>query len=150
MNLTQKTTLNRGFAVHIGNLKMAAIPEVFPNGNVIGAMLVGRLIQSTLSQHGLMYGETLAGGTLGDCIVLVPMPLADQAAAVGIVMEALKDAALLNYSQIAILDEAGKWRCVFPSADVKMDYLMDMERQEHLLEQIREVFARLKKNDTDA
>jgi len=49
----------------------------------------------------------------------------------------LECVALLSVCQIGVRDDTS-WRCVYPSAEDKMEWLMDLERQELYSSQFRE------------
>jgi hypothetical protein len=74
-------------------------------------------------------------GPLNDCIIAITVH--DPERAIQTIKAELESVALLSVCQIGIRDNVG-WRCVYPSPEVKMEWLMDLERQELYSSQFRQ------------
>jgi hypothetical protein len=74
-------------------------------------------------------------GPLNDCVIVITVHDPEQA--IQTIKAELERVALLAVCQIGISDD-GDWRCVYPSSEVKMDWLLDPERQELYSSQFRE------------
>ena len=122
--------------VHVGVGGLSAAVVGCPAGNEIGSLLLWRVLESALARDGI---ETCGpGGRLGplnDCVILIPARDPEQA--IQTIKTELHRVALLAVCQIGINDD-GDWRCVYPSSEVKMDWLLDPERQELYSNQFRE------------
>ena len=92
--------------------------------------LTGSLKLAGKSQSRI-FGVVQEGGRIGplnDCAILIPVR--DPERAIQTIKTELKCAALLEVCQIGIISDAAGWRCVYPSSEVKMEWLLDSERQE--------------------
>jgi len=115
--------------VHVGVGGLSAAVVGCPAGNEIGSLLLWRVLESALARDGI---ETCGpGGRIGplnDCVILIPVRDPEQA--IQTIKTELKRVALLAICQIGIISDAAGWRCVYPSCEVKMEWLLDSERQE--------------------
>ena len=120
--------------VHFGSPLMAALPEMFPAGNVWVTHVLRRLLWLALLRADLMTEvEPPAAGPLNDCVMA--FLVTDGTAAVEIINEELEQIRLLNHCKIGITDDGVKWHGVYPDSDTPMLWLMSMERQELWAEQ---------------
>jgi hypothetical protein len=109
--------------IHVG-----LIPgELSPPNNWIGMLLLSRCLSVALSRAGLLAAPLAATGELNDCILFAAVSDAEDAAAV--LRSELEAVRLLQNSQIGI-QKGGEWECVYPSGRVRLNWLLDGERQE--------------------
>ena len=121
-------TGNSIIAVHFGQPCLRLAPDSFPPSNWVGALLFHRLLAAALSHAGLLdEGHSGATGELNDCVFMATV--SDQDAAVHVIRGELGQAAVLSLCQIAVAEPDG-WRCVYPSSEVRMEWLLDTERHE--------------------
>jgi hypothetical protein len=131
--------LSRAIAIHIGSADLQRLAPACPPGNRIGALLMFRVLELALLRDGLLSYEERPGvkGEFNDSVYLF---LANDRAAIETIKSELARLGLLQYSQIGV-PEGTTWRCIHPSAEVKMDWLLNPERQElfwqQFLEQLR-------------
>ena len=115
-------------AVHVGNPYLVAAGMVFPADNWIGAGLLSKLLQLALHRDGI---ENLLPpglrGTLNDCVLTFVVN--DCEAAIKTIKAELEGVRLLSFCQIAVPDGAS-WKCIHPSPDTKIEWLLHPERQE--------------------
>ena len=125
--------------IHFGDRTLSAAAETYPRDNWIGAMLLRRLLELTLLRAELI-SEAMesCAGPLNDCMMF--FCVRDQAAAIEAIKEELIRLRMLPHSQIAILDGAS-WRCIHPSGNTRMEWLMDIERYEAYAEQREQLSA---------
>src|ERR1035437_4781151 len=123
-------------AVHVGVGGLSTAGIGCPAGNEAGSLLLFRVLESALERDGIKTcGPGGRLGPLNDCVILIPVRDPEQA--VQTIKTELNRVALLAVCQIGITDD-GDWRCVYPSSEVKMDWLLDPERQELYSSQFRE------------
>ena len=109
-------------AVHFGNKTVGLMPEYFPAGNWIGTHLLHELLSLALSQDGLMAGDTsCATGELNDCIFRATVNDVSKS------VETIKRTVQLLPFQVAVIEGSGP-RCVYPSGDLRMAWLIDHDR----------------------
>jgi hypothetical protein len=115
--------------VHLGHPLTQILPDFFPAGNYAGAVLLCRVLELALLRDGLMQEGScgILAAELNDCIFLALV--SNATAAADTIMPELKAAGLLPFCQIGILEETS-WRCVHPSSEVRLNWLMDGERIE--------------------
>ena len=133
MNTPEPT--NGVIGVHIGNSELMKFmpPDLMPNGNWIGMIILKRFFELALSQDGPIHNKTVqADGPLNDCIL--GLDVASEITAIEIIKNELRRLQLLDLSQIGIWRD-DEWRCVFPSEHVRMNHLMDADRQGLALQQ---------------
>jgi hypothetical protein len=128
-------------AVHVGCPGMNKAVVVFPADNWIGTILLFRLVELALLRDGI---EKLAplgvNGPLNDCVITILA--GDREAAIKTIKAELEAAKLLSFCQIAVSDGRAA-RCIYPSPEVKMAWLLDIERQELYSDQFRQGIDRL-------
>jgi hypothetical protein len=123
-------------AVHVGVGGLSAAGVGYPAGNEIGSLLLFRVLEAALARDGIeRYGPGGRLGPLNDCIIVITVHDPEQA--IQTIKTELERVPLRPVCQIGISDDAG-WRCVYPSSEVKMDWLLDPERQELYSSQFRE------------
>ena len=137
--------------VHVGNPPLLWRREFSPAHNNVAYLLLHRTLELALLRDGLTREDCCGacGAELNDCIFMAAVT--DPVAAAETIKRELAPLSLLLHCQIGIPEGAG-WRCIYPSSDVRMDWLMDTERLEHasaiLLhhqsEQINALWAALK------
>lgn len=134
-------TAKHAVAVHVGEPAMNVARVLYPPGNWIGSFLLIRLLQLAIlrDQVELLWPIGLRG-PLNDCVVTVVAR--DREAAIKTIKAELDSAGLLAFCQVGISDGAG-CRCIHPSADVKMEWLLDTERQELFSGQFEQAIAKL-------
>ena len=121
-------------AVHVG--VGAAAWVGCPAGNEIGSLLLWKVLDLALERDGVeRYGPGGRIGPLNDCAIGIMVHDPEQA--IQTIKAELERVALLAVCQIGVSDDAG-WRCVYPSSEVKMGWLLDPERQELYSSQFRE------------
>jgi hypothetical protein len=128
-------------SVHVGGPAMNVARALYPADNWIGSILLICLVENAILRDGV---ELLIGvgsfGPLNDCVVTVVAR--DREAAVATLKALLDRATLLPFCRIAISDGA-RWECIYPSADVRMEWLLDTERQELFSAQYRQAIEKL-------
>jgi hypothetical protein len=121
-------------AIHVGNPTMDAAKMMFPADNWIASRLLWRLLQLALLRDGI---ENLLPpgyrGPLSDCVLTFAVD--DREAAIESIKTELEGVALLPFCQIGISDGDG-CKCIHPSPGIKMTWLLDVERQEHLAKEL--------------
>jgi hypothetical protein len=131
-------------AVHIGDLVIGPLAaEAFPPKNLIGMLLLWRLLSLALSKAGLLAEPAGGRGELNDCTFMASVT--DTEAAAIVLKEELALIGLLDVSQIGIARDGG-WRCVYPSASVRLNWLLDGERQDLVRERLLAAVAKLRAN----
>jgi hypothetical protein len=115
--------------IHVGSPLLQFMPRFAPDGNYIGLLLLYRLLDLALWADGLIEKGccTVGGGNLNDSVFLVQVT--DAVAAIQTIKRELGAVVLLNHCQIGVFEVAG-WRCVFPSSQVRLNWLFDPERLE--------------------
>jgi hypothetical protein len=128
-------------AVHIGIPGEEPAKVLRPDNNWIGSLLLLRLLDVALQRD---ENQTLqppgASGFLNDCILT--FSAIDREEAVKTIMAELEWLKLLPSCQIGVLD-GGCLRCVHPSPEVKMEWLLDTERHEFFIKQRDEALDKL-------
>ena len=114
-------------AVHVGNPTMVAAGMVFPTDNWIGAGLLSKLLQLALLRDGIQILLPGFRGPLNDCVLTFAVD--DREAAIKTIKAELEGVRLLPFCQIAVSDGAS-WKCIHPSPDTKIEWLLHPERQE--------------------
>ena len=116
--------------VHVGNPMLALRPEFAPLGNAVAYVLLHRMLELALLTDGLTRADCCgaAGAELNDCIFMGQV--SDPIAAAETIKRELAQVCLLKHCQIGIL-EGNAWRCIYPSPQLRMEWLMDTERLEH-------------------
>ena len=115
-------------AVHVGCPGMNAASVISPANNWIGTVLLIRLVELALVRDGIKKLYPLGvNGPLNDCVIT--LLAVDPEAAVKTITAELDAAKLLAFCQIAVWGDTG-WRCVHPSPEIRMEWLLDPERQE--------------------
>jgi len=111
------------------------IEGVYPSGNRIAALLLYRLLLLALERDGLIqsHGDTGITGDLNDAVFSAIV--LDMARAVDACRAELDRVGLLEMSQIAVRAD-GEWRCVHPSPETPVLWLMDTDRHAALWEQL--------------
>jgi hypothetical protein len=131
-------------AVHIGNPTMSAGKVIFPADNWTGSKLLWRLLQLALLRDGIE--EVLPSdhrGPLNDCVLTFAVD--DRETAIKTIKAELEGVALLPFCQIGISDGDG-CKCIHPSPGIKMTWLLDVERQEHLSKKLDQAIEDLLRN----
>ena len=120
--------------VHVGNPLMASQPHLCPPGNAVAVPLFYRVMELALLRDGLTREDCRGGwgAEFNDCVFVAAVT--DPIAAAETIKRELARLALLPHCQIGVPEGAG-WRCICPSPDVRMNWLMDRERLEHALAQ---------------
>jgi hypothetical protein len=128
--------LDQAIGVHVGNPLMHLALE-FPAGNYVGLRLLNRSLELALQANGLTGEDCCAadGVELNDLVWIARV--ADALAAAEIVKRELGALYLLRLSQIGVLGRDG-WRCVYPSKEVRLNWLLDGERLELTDEKFRQ------------
>jgi hypothetical protein len=101
-------------------------PETYGEGGAAGLLLWINYIKRALSSEGLLCEGGSAFGKFGDSMLIAEV--SDAGAAVDQVKSALKDCCLLDVTVIAIKED-GKWQCVHPSSNLRVNYLFDGDQQ---------------------
>jgi hypothetical protein len=116
--------------LHVGNPMLALRPEFAPKGNSVAYVLLHRMLELALLRDGLTRDGCCGGcgAELNDCIFMGAVT--DPVAAAETIKLELSCLSLLPHCQIGISEGPG-WRCVYPSPEVRMEWLMDTERLEH-------------------
>ena len=116
--------------VHVGNPMLALRPEFAPPGNAVACVLLHRMLEQALLRDGLTREDCcgLAGAELNDCIFMGLVT--DPTAAAETIKRELTSVCILRHCQIGI-SEGHAWHCIYPSPEVRMEWLMDTERLEH-------------------
>jgi hypothetical protein len=130
---------NQIVGIHFGAPTLPVVSEIYPRDNWIGAALLRRLLELTLLRAELI-GEDMesCAGPLNDCVLF--FHVLEQTAAVEAIKAELIRLRMLPYCQIAIPDGAN-WRCVHPSHNTRMEWLLDIERHEAYAEQREQLSA---------
>ena len=116
--------------VHVGNPMLAFRQDFAPPGNAVAYLLLHRMLELALLRDGLTREDCCgaAGAELNDCIFMGLVT--DPVAAGESIKRELATVLVLPHCQIGIL--AGSiWRCIYPSPEIRMGWLMDTERLEH-------------------
>jgi hypothetical protein len=126
--------------VYIGAPILRQLGEFAAPAGAFEFLLFYRVLELALLKEGLMC-EGQSGGCgpyLTDCIfeALVTDPIR----AIETIKTELAGFSLLDFSKIGVFGEAG-WRCVYPSPNVRMTWLMDMERRDLALDQYQKDLA---------
>lgn len=117
--------------VHVGNPMLALRPEFAPPGNAVAYLLLHRMLELALIRDGFTREDGCcgaAGAQLNDCIFMGRVT--DPIAAAETIKRELALVCLLRHCQIGIL-EGNAWHCIYPSPQLRMEWLMDTERLEH-------------------
>jgi hypothetical protein len=143
--------------VHIGNPLLQLRPEFAPADNSVGFVLLHRMLELALLAGELTGNDCCgaSGAYLNDCIFIARVT--DPTAAGETIKNELGRVGLLSHSQIGVL-EGASWRCLYPSANVRLGWLMDEERlefaavkfsqaQDDQLKLIREAFAQMQREN---
>ena len=118
---------------------MAAVKIIYPDGNWIGSILLLRVLELACLRDGIdLLMSVSVNGALNDCVILFGVDARE--AAIETIKAELEGVALLKIYQIAVTDGDG-WRCVYPSPEVKMEWLLDLERQELFSSEARLLMA---------
>ena len=131
-------------AIHVGNPTMSAGKVIFPADNWTGSKLLCRLLQLALLRDGIE--EVLPSGhrgPLNDCVLTFAVD--DRETAIKTIKAELEGVALLPFCQIGISDGDGL-KCIHPSPGIKMTWLLDVERQEHLSKKLDQAIEDLLRN----
>jgi hypothetical protein len=113
--------------VHVGNPMLALRPEFAPPGNNVAFMLLHRLLELALLRDGLTREDCCGGcgAEFNDCVFKAAVT--DAIAAADTIKRELAPLSILPHCQIGVLETAG-WQCLYPSPDVRLNWLMDTER----------------------
>jgi hypothetical protein len=117
------------------------LPELTPPGNAVGLLLLIRALESALVIEGLTCQHACAGigPWLEDSVFFAPV--SDAAKSVEVIKAELAAVCLLIFCQIGILEE-GCWRCVYPSPEVRLEWLLDTDRLDHASTQYCQALSR--------
>jgi hypothetical protein len=128
-------------AVHVGEGDMAAVKIIYPDGNWIGSIILRRVLELACLRDGIDLLMSVSGsGALNDCIILFVVD--DRETTIQTIKAEMERVALSKICQIAVTDGDG-WRCVYPSPEVKMEWLLDSERQELYSSQLDQAVEKL-------
>ncbi len=120
--------------LHVGTMvsaQAAALSSMWPANNLIGTILLQRLLFNALSSAGVLDGPIGAGGELNDAVLL--MVVVDELKAIKLLKKELGEVALLEDCQIGVRVEH-EWQCVYPSPAVRLNWLFDPERREFTIQ----------------
>jgi hypothetical protein len=119
--------LDQVVGVHVGNPLLQLRPEFSPRGNVVGVLLLWRMLELALLDDGLTREDCCVyqGADFNDCTFLAAVT--DCVAAVERVKRELELVVVLLHCQIGVMESTG-WRCVYPSPEIRLTWLMDAER----------------------
>jgi hypothetical protein len=128
-------------AFHVGEPSMKEVGIVYPANNWSGSRLLWRMLQLAFLRDGIecLRPAGFSGPLNDSCHIFF---VGDRESAIQTIKAELEVVKLLPFCQIGVLD-GDDWRCVYPSPEVKLEWLLDSERQELYSSQVHHSLEKL-------